>query len=281
MFGAIIGDIIGSTREFSHIKTKEFSLFPRGSEFTDDSIMTIAVGDALMDWMIDGGDLHQSFTDVMRAYYRVYPSPKGAYGSGFVHWLSSKNPMPYNSCGNGSAMRVSPCALVARSLDEALDLAKQSAEVTHNHPEGIKGAQATAAAVYLAKTGAGKEEIRDYIREHFYRLDQTLDEIRPTYRFNGTCQGSVPESIQAFLESTDYEDAIRNTISLGGDADTMGAITGSIAWAYYGRDGITPKMAELWKEASKHIPEELIERVIDFQDFCRKLAENKDVFNGE
>ena len=281
MFGAVIGDIIGSTREFSHIKTKEFSLFPRGSEFTDDSIMTIAVGDALMDWMTDGGDLHQSFTDVMRAYYRVYPSPKGAYGSGFVHWLSSKNPMPYNSCGNGSAMRVSPCALVARSLDEALDLAKQSAEVTHNHPEGIKGAQATAAAVYLAKTGAGKEEIRDYIREHFYRLDQTLDEIRPTYRFNGTCQGSVPESIQAFLESTDYEDAIRNTISLGGDADTMGAITGSIAWAYYGRDGITPKMAELWKEASKHIPEELIERVIDFQDFCRKLAENKDVFNGE
>ena len=281
MFGAIIGDIIGSTREFSHIKTKEFSLFPRGSEFTDDSIMTIAVGDALMDWMTDGGDLHQSFTDVMRAYYRVYPSPKGAYGSGFVHWLSSKNPMPYNSCGNGSAMRVSPCALVARSLDEALDLAKQSAEVTHNHPEGIKGAQATAAAVYLAKTGAGKEEIRDYIREHFYRLDQTLDEIRPTYRFNGTCQGSVPESIQAFLESTDYEDAIRNTISLGGDADTMGAITGSIAWAYYGRDGIKPKMAELWKEASKYIPEELIERVIDFQDFCRKLAENKDVFNGE
>lgn len=281
MFGAVIGDIIGSTREFSHIKTKEFSLFPRGSEFTDDSIMTIAVGDALMDWMTDGGDLHQSFTDVMRAYYRVYPSPKGAYGSGFVHWLSSKNPMPYNSCGNGSAMRVSPCALVARSLDEALDLAKQSAEVTHNHPEGTKGAQATAAAVYLAKTGAGKEEIRDYIREHFYRLDQTLDEIRPTYRFNGTCQGSVPESIQAFLESTDYEDAIRNTISLGGDADTMGAITGSIAWAYYGRDGITPKMAELWKEASKYIPEELIERVIDFQDFCRKLAENKDVFNGE
>lgn len=270
MFGAIIGDIIGSTREFSHIKTKEFSLFPRGSEFTDDSIMTIAIGDALMDWMTDGGDLHQSFTDVMRAYYRVYPSPKGAYGSGFVHWLKNKNPMPYNSCGNGSAMRVSPCALVARSLDEALDLAKQSAEVTHNHPEGIKGAQATAAAIYLAKTGAGKEEIRNYIREHFYPLDQTLDEIRPTYRFNGTCQGSVPESIQAFLESTNYEDAIRNTISLGGDADTMGAITGSIAWTYYGRDGITPDMEALWAKASRFIPEELIERMLDFQDFCKK-----------
>ena len=270
MFGAIIGDIIGSTREFSHIKTKEFTLFPRGSEFTDDSIMTIAIGDALMDWMTDGGDLHQSFTDVMRAYYRVYPSPKGAYGSGFVHWLSSKNPMPYNSCGNGSAMRVSPCALVARSLDEALDLAEQSAEVTHNHPEGIKGAQATAAAIYLAKTGASKEEIRDYIREHFYPLDRTLHEIRPTYRFNGTCQGSVPESIQAFLESANYEDAIRNTISIGGDADTMGAITGSIAWAYYGRNGISPDMKTLWEEASKYIPEELVDRVLDFQSFCEK-----------
>ena len=167
-------------------------------------------------------------------------------------------------------MRVSPCALVARSLDEALDLAEQSAEVTHNHPEGIKGAQATAAAIYLAKTGAGKEEIRDYIREHFYPLDQTLDEIRPTYRFNGTCQGSVPESIQAFLESTDYEDSIRNTISLGGDADTMGAITGSIAWAYYGREGITQDMEALWAKASRFIPEELIERMLDFQDFCKK-----------
>ena len=270
MFGAVIGDIIGSTYEFLRVRTKDFSLFPRGSEFTDDSIMTIAVGDALMDWMIDGGDLHQSFINVMRAYYRAYPSPKGAYGRGFVHWLCSKNPEPYNSCGNGSAMRVSPCALVARSLDEALDLAKQSAEVTHNHPEGIKGAQATAAAIYLAKTGASKEEIRDYICEHFYPLEKTLDETRPYYRFSGTSQGSVPESIQAFLESTDYEDAIRNTISLGGDADTMGAITGSIAWAYYGRDGITPDMEALWVEASKHIPEELIERMFDFQKFCKE-----------
>ena len=270
MFGAVTGDIIGSTYEFLRVKTKDFSLFPRGSEFTDDSIMTIAVGDALMDWMIDGGDLHQSFINVMRAYYRAYPSPKGAYGRGFVHWQCSKSPEPYNSCGNGSAMRVSPCALVARSLDEALDLAKQSAEVTHNHPEGIKGAQATAAAIYLAKTGASKEEIRDYICEHFYPLEKTLDETRPYYRFSGTCQGSVPESIQAFLESSNYEEAIRNTISLGGDADTMGAITGSIAWAYYGRDGITPDMEALWVEASKHIPEELIERMFDFQKFCKE-----------
>ena len=167
-------------------------------------------------------------------------------------------------------MRVSPCALVARSLDEALDLAKQSAEVTHNHPEGIKGAQATAAAIYLAKTGESKSGIVAYIRENFYLMDKTLNEIRPTYHFSGTCQGSVPESIQAFLESTDYEDAIRNTISLGGDADTMGAITGSIAWAYYGRDSITPDMEALWAEASKYIPEELVERALDFQTFCEK-----------
>ena len=280
MFGAVIGDIIGSTREFSHIKTKEFSLFPRGSEFTDDSIMTIAVGDALMEGLSKGGDLHKYFVDSMQRYGRKYSHPLGAYGREFANWLRSNNSEPYNSCGNGSAMRVSPCALVARSLDEALDLAKQSAEVTHNHPEGIKGAQATAAAIYLAQTGATKEEIAAYIRDNYYQMRRTLDEIRPKYHFEGSCQKSVPQSIVAFLESTDYEDAIRNTISLGGDADTMGAITGSIAWAYYGRDGITPKMAELWKEASKHIPEELIERVIDFQDFCRKLAENKDVFNG-
>ena len=270
MFGAVIGDIIGSTYEFLRVKSKDFDLFPRGSEFTDDSIMTIAVGDALMDWLTYGVDLHKSFVDVMRAYGRAYPSPKGAYGTRFANWLRSDNPEPYNSCGNGSAMRVSPCALVAQSLDEALDLAKQSAEVTHNHPEGIKGAQATAAAIYLARTGADKEEIRSYIRKNFYSLDKSLDEIRPDYRFDGTCQGSVPESIQAFLESTDYEDAIRNTISLGGDADTMGAITGSIAWAYYGRDGLTRDMEKLLLKAEKHIPEELIDRIIAFREFCKE-----------
>ncbi len=232
--------------------------------------MTIAVGDALMDWFTDGGDLYQIFTSVLHNYGRAYPHPVGAYGTGFARWLRNKYPEPYNSCGNGSAMRVSPCGLVAKSLDEALDLAKQSAEVTHNHPEGVRGAQATAAAVYLAKTGASKEEIREYIRKNFYPLDKTLDEIRPTYRFNGTCQGSVPEAIQAFLESTAYEDAIRNTISLGGDADTMGAITGSIAWAYYGRDGITPEMEDLWQRAKKRIPEELVDRMIAFRDFCKE-----------
>lgn len=270
MFGAVIGDIIGSMYEFRGYKFKDFELFPRGSEFTDDSIMTIAVGDALMDWFTDGGDLHQIFADVMRTYGRAYPHPVGAYGSGFAAWLREDDAGPYNSCGNGSAMRVSPCALVAKSLDEALDLAKQSAEVTHNHPEGIKGAQATAAAVYLAKTGATKAEIGTYIRENFYAMGRTLDEIRPKYHFEGSCQKSVPQSIVAFLESADYEDAIRNTISLGGDADTMGAITGAIAWAYYGRDGITADMEELWNQARKQIPEELVERMMEFQAFCEK-----------
>ncbi len=272
MYGAVIGDIIGSTYEFLGIKSKDFYLFPRGSEFTDDSIMTIAVGDALMDWFMCGGDLHQCFIDMMCAYGRAFPCPVGAYGARFAHWLRSKYPEPYNSCGNGSAMRVSPCALAAGSLEEALELAKQSAEVTHDHPEGIKGAQATAASIYLARTGASKEEIRDYIRMSFYPLEKTLDEIRPSYRFDGTCQGSVPEAIQAFLESKDYEDAIRNTVSLGGDADTMGAITGSIAWAYYGRDGITPDMEKLWAEASKYIPKEMTDRMFAFKSFCEERA---------
>ena len=207
---------------------------------------------------------------------RRYPDPVGGYGNRFKTWLFSNDPQPYNSCGNGSAMRVSPCGLMAQSLEEALDLAKQSAEVTHNHPEGIKGAQAVAAAVYLAKSGAAKEEIGAYIRESFYPLDRTLDEIRPKYRFDGTCQGSVPESIQAFLESADFEAAIRNVISLGGDADTMGAITGSIAWAYYGRDGITPDMQLLREQAENYIPQELVDCTDDFRGFCERYGKESE-----
>ena len=269
MYGAIIGDIIGSTYEFSHMKDKDFKLFPYRSAVTDDSIMTIAVADALMDWFADGGNLHSVFTNMMQYYGRAYPHPMGSYGNRFAGWLRSDDPQPYNSCGNGSAMRVSPCGLIANSLEEALDLAKQSAEVTHNHPEGIKGAQATAAAIYLAKTRSTKEGIASYIHEHFYRMDRSLDEIRIKYRFEGTCQKSVPESIIAFLESADFEDAIRNTISLGGDADTMGAITGSIAWAYYGRNGITPDMESIWRKAMKFVPDELMERILAFENFQR------------
>ena len=271
MYGAIIGDIVGSTYEYKRLKNRNFDLFPPGSSFTDDTVMTVAIGDALMEWKNYGGDIRKIFAITMQNYGHAYPNVKGAYGGGFASWLSSTHPQPYNSYGNGSAMRVSPCGIMAQSLEEALELAKQSAEVTHNHPEGIKGAQATAAAVYLAKSGAAKEEISTYIRENFYALDKTLDEIRPAYRFDGTCQGSVPESIQAFLESTDYETAIRNVISLGGDADTMGAITGSIAWAYYGRDGITEDMLSLWERAKRYVPEELIERANVFQAFCNSM----------
>ena len=270
MFGAFIGDIIGSTREFEKLKTKEFDLFPKGSSFTDDSIMTVAIGDALMEWKRDGGDFKSCVISHMKKYGRAYPFPKGGYGSRFAKWLLRNVNYPYNSFGNGAAMRVSPCALIAQSLEEALDLAKQSAEVTHNHPEGIKGAQATAAAVFLAKTRESKEEIEKYIRANFYKMEKTLDEIRPAYRFHGDCQESVPQSIEAFLESINFEDAIRNVISLGGDADTMGAITGSIAWTYYSRDGVTKDMEQIWTEARKYIPDVLVERAYAFQEFCNK-----------
>ena len=189
----------------------------------------------------------------------------------FAMWLESDNPKPYNSCGNGSAMRVSPCGLIASTLDDALELAKISAEVSHNHPEGIKGAQATAAAVYLAKTRHSKEEIRDYISGNFYLLDRTLAEIRPGYKFDGTCQGSVPESIIAFLESENFEDAIRKVISLGGDADTMGAITGSIAWSFYRfrtNEGLSEDMLALQEKANEYLPDDFLQTVNQFDRMC-------------
>ena len=170
----------------------------------------------------------------MQEWGRKYPHPMGAYGNMFSQWLRSNNPKPYNSWGNGAAMRVAAVGFAFDSLEETLEIAKKSAEVTHNHPEGIKGAQATAAAIFLARTGSTKEAIRQYVSEKFgYDLNRTCDEIRPAYAFDGSCQGTVPESILAFLDSKDYEDALRLCISLGGDADTMGAITGAIAGAFY------------------------------------------------
>ena len=272
MYGAIIGDIAGSTLEFKRKKNYDFQIFLPGSDITDDTIMTIAVARALMQWRQEGGDLHEAMRFHMRDLGRKYPNPLGAYGSNFASWLRSNSPIPYYSCGNGSAMRASPCGLIAASLEEALELAKISAEVTHDHPEGIKGAQATAAAVYLAKTGHRMDEIRAYIHENFYPMDRTCDEIRPTYRFEPTCQKSVPESIIAFLESTGYEDAIRKVISLGGDADTMGAITGSIAWAYYRcQEGnkLTTDMWTLMKFAKAFMPEDFIHTVDMFELICK------------
>lgn len=235
MLGAIAGDIIGSVYEFNNYRDKDFPLFTHESEFTDDTILTVAVADVLL----HGGNYTQAFKD----YYHRYPNPKGSYGARFARWASSDKSEPYNSFGNGSAMRVSPVGFAFKSLDQVLDEAKRSAEVTHNHPEGIKGAQATTACIFLARLGRSKTEIKEYIEAQFgYSLERSLDDIRVAYSFNESCQATVPEAIVAFLESTDFEDAIRNAVSLGGDSDTLACITGGIAQAFYG--GVPAVIAE-------------------------------------
>ncbi|MBR5869063.1 MAG: ADP-ribosylglycohydrolase family protein [Clostridia bacterium] len=233
MYGALIGDIAGSRFEFDNHKSKEFALFTEACSFTDDSVMTLAVALALLDFetVEDYPEFKRHLADEMKSLGRLYP--RAGYGGRFRLWLTGELNGPYRSYGNGSAMRVSPVAWYAHSLEEAESLAKASAEVSHNHPEGIKGAVATAGCIYLARTGASRDAIRTYARG-FYPLDFTLDEIRQTYRFNETCQETVPQAIVAFWESTDFEDAIRCAVSLGGDSDTLAAITGSIAEAFYG-----------------------------------------------
>lgn len=276
MYGAIIGDITGSTYEFAGIKTTKIPLLPGRSSFTDDSILTMAVASALMVSMEHDRPFQTVAEEELLRWGNEYPHPMGGYGTRFRQWLFSKNPVPYDSCGNGSAMRVSPCGLIAVTLEEALELAKASAMPTHNHPEGIKGAQATAAAIFLAKTGHTKAEIRAYIEENFYPLNRTVDEIRRDYEFDGTCQGSVPESIIAFLESENFEDAIRLVISLGGDADTMGAITGAIAWSFYRfrtEKGITVKMANLWIKIADLLPPDWLDIIPEFDRICRAREE--------
>ena len=230
IIGAIIGDIVGSRFEFNNYRSTDFEFLNDRCFFTDDSVMTIAVAD----WVTNKRQTDRHLALYLREWGRKYPNR--GYGGMFLRWLLSKElSSPYNSFGNGSAMRVSPCGFYAQSLDEALFLAKQSAEVTHNHPEGIKGAQSVAAAIYLAKTGSTKAIIKEYIENNFgYDLSRTCDEIRRVYKFNETCQETCPEAIIAFLESHDYESAIRLGISIGGDSDTIGAITGGIAAAYYG-----------------------------------------------
>ncbi|HWG44960.1 MAG TPA: ADP-ribosylglycohydrolase family protein [Gemmataceae bacterium] len=244
MLGAIAGDIIGSVYEGRPIKTPYFyPLFDPLSRPTDDTVLTVALADSIL----SGTD----YIDRLREYFLTYPH--AGYGGNFMRWAMSRSRKGYNSWGNGSAMRVSPIGLAYDSLDEVLEKAKGSAEVTHNHPEGVKGAQATAAAVFLARQKTSKEDIRRYIQETFqYDLDRTLDEIRPNYRFDVSCQGSVPESILAFLESSDYEDAVRKAVSLGGDSDTMACIAGGIAAAYYG--GVPDEIkAEAWMRLDKRM----------------------------
>jgi ADP-ribosylglycohydrolase len=224
ILGAIAGDIIGSSYEFNNVKSIDFELFTPDTYFTDDSVMTIATMHALLK--------SADYSEVYRSFGRIFPHR--GYGGGFRKWLFSANPQPYNSWGNGSAMRASPIGWYCSSIDDVLAEAKRSAEVTHNHPEGIKGAQAAALAVFLARAGESKEAIKKTIQERFgYDLDRTIDKIRPVYEFNESCQGTVPEAIIAFFESTDYENAIRLAISIGGDSDTLAAITGGIAEAFY------------------------------------------------
>lgn len=234
MLGAIAGDIIGSVFEFSPLEGNwdSFPLFSDKSRFTDDTVMTVAVADALMRGYGKDG-LHDLFIDSMHTFGKAWLT--AGYGQRFYRWITRRARDPYNSFGNGSAMRVSPVGWVARSLAEAERLAAISAGVTHNHPEGIKGAQAVAGAVFLARSGKSKEEIRDYITGTYqYDLSRPLAEIRKTYRFDETCQGSVSEAIRAFLESDGFEEAVRKAVWLRGDADTQAAIAGSIAEAFYG-----------------------------------------------
>lgn len=261
MYGAIIGDIVGSKYEFHNIKTKDFPFISEGCEYTDDTIMTVAVAKALLRSREEKTPFKPILVREMQSLAKKYPY--GGYGVMFTSWLRAADPRPYNSFGNGSAMRVSPCGLIAVTLEEALALAHASAEVTHNHPEGIKGAEATAAAVFLAKAGRSKEEIREYISAHYYDLSETLDSIRPTYQFNETCQETVPQAIIAFLESTDYEDAIRNAISIGGDSDTVAAITGAIAWSYYRFNA--PYGMQTDKKAGRIWPESCEKTVTEYQ----------------
>ena len=236
MYGAILGDIIGSPFEFDRgDKTKEFDLFTKGCDFTDDSVMTIAVGEALLAVGPQATikEIEEAVVTNMQDWGGRYPH--AGYGGKFRHWLKEKNPKPYGSYGNGSAMRVSAAGWLYDAMERTREVARATANVTHNHPEGIKGAEATASAIYMARNGSSKEEIKEYIeREFHYDLRRTLDNIRPYYHHVESCQETVPEAIIAFLESKDFEDAVRNAVSLGGDTDTLGAITGSIAEAFYG-----------------------------------------------
>ena len=278
MYGAMIGDIIGSAYESTGIKTKRFILFPINTSITDDSIMTVAVARALMSWNREKESLHDAMIRSMRKYGWKYPDPPGKYDIKFQKWLTSYGAARYNSCDNGSAMRVSPCGLLATSLEEAVELAHITTEVSHNTNEAIKGAMAVAAAVYLAKTGSSKEEIRQYIQDEFYPMNRPLDELRLTYQYDKSCQGSVPQAILAFLESRSYEDAIRNAISLGGDANTMATIAGSIAWSYYrfqNRGEMTADMKKLREQAEKYMPKEFMETENYSRCFAGKLQNKR------
>ena len=275
MYGAILGDIIGSPFEFDRgDKTKEFDLFSKDCDFTDDSVMTIAVGEALLAVGPEATvkEIEEAVVTNMQDWGKRYPY--AGYGGRFRYWLRERNPKPYGSYGNGSAMRVSAVGWLYDSLERTREVARATANVTHNHPEGIKGAEATASAIYMARNGFSKEEIKEYIEGEFhYNLNRTLDEIRPGYHMDETCQRTVPEAIIAFLESQDFEDAIRNAVSLGGDTDTLGAITGSIAEAFYGISDV------LIAECRSRIDEGLMTDILD--EFDHILGRDKNADSDE
>lgn len=267
MLGAIIGDIAGSRFEWNNIKSKEFDLLTYRCEPTDDSIMTLAVAKALLESKDDYRVLTDKTIKWMQTLGRKYPH--AGYGGNFHKWLLSDSPKPYNSYGNGAAMRVSPCAYVASSMDEAKLLARIVTEVTHNHAEGIKGAEAVTVAIYMALHGSNLLEIQDYINANYYHITFKLDDIRPTYTFDVSCQGSVPQALEAFFESTDYEDTIRNAISIGGDSDTIAAIAGSVAEAYYGIP------AALRKHGLTFLDGDQIKILTDFEDKFGFISEKE------
>ena len=265
MLGAIIGDIVGSIYEFDNIKTKNFELFDRECFFTDDTVMSVAVAEALLDTQPDDREnvIKNKLTESMKKWGREYPH--AGYGGHFSYWLTTDDIQPYNSYGNGSAMRVAAAGWLYDDMFTTRNMARLTSAVTHNHPEGIKGAEATAAAIFLARNGASKQEIREYIEKEFsYDLNFTCDEIRPTYYFNETCMNTVPQAIVAFLDGESFEDVIRTGVSIGGDTDTLCAIAGSVAEAYYG----IPE--DIGETAKSFLTEDLLEVVEKFYNKLQK-----------
>ena len=275
LIGAIVGDIAGSRFEWRNCKSKDFTfLVGRGEGeipccFTDDTVMTLAIADAIMKWR-EGGDtsygaLSSCAIKSMQTFGRHHPH--AGYGGAFREWLCDRNPLPYNSWGNGAAMRVSACGWAGRTLDEVRAMSRAVTEVTHNHSEGIKGAEATAVATFLARTRKSMDDIREVVVGDYYPLGFTLDEIRPNYEFDVSCQGSVQQALEAFFESTSFEDAIRNAISIGGDSDTIGAICGAVAGAYYG----VPQ--DICAKARTFLVPDLIETLDAFGHWYRRSPE--------
>jgi type I restriction enzyme M protein len=267
MLGAIIGDTVGSRFEWHNHRSKDFDFLTYKCEPTDDSIMTLAIAKAILKSEGDANKLSDLAVRYMQQLGRLYPD--AGYGGAFQKWIRSNNPKPYNSFGNGAAMRVSPVGFAAKSLDEAKAMSKAVTKVTHNHPEGLKGAEATTVAIFMALHGRSMLEIRDYIDKNYYPMNFTLDGIRDSYQFNETCQDTVPQAMMAFFESTGFEDAIRNAISIGGDSDTLAAITGGIAEAYYGIP------SDIRKHELTFLDERLLAILVEFENKYKPIMEKK------